>query len=258
MAVMTTAIVQARYDAEYPGLYCPNHRSVYCADVQTWIENRDDVESLAEVIGGHMGDRFHVSFPVYPSHCIWEILVYEGSNHEMLGPLGELTGKIGPRHLMVQRIMPGESAADLAQSLRDNFESEVEDKIAEWRDPIRRREASPGVPAPLPRCVSPGHSMRYQRLINEMLNPRKLADYWDDLREQTYALMWTFHYHRQCLFCWTKSNMKDAIRVAPDFAVDPDIKTEPDNHSDLVPDASSTNKRRDTSHDRGDDTSAPW
>lgn len=236
----STAIVQGRYTTEDPGPWCPNHRSVYCSDVQAWIESRNDTELLAEAIGSNIGQGFTVALPIYPKFCIWERISYDGVNHELLGPMAEMTGRGHVRHKIVARLLPGEGAADLAASLREQYEAEIEDDIASLRSARR----AVGRPVDLPRCSNSMHGIKYQRLLTEMTDPKLLADEWDAVSESVYALMWTYHYYQTCLFCWTKSTLPDAIRVAPDFAVEP--PAQPTDNSDLIPDASDTNRRSST------------
>lgn len=227
---------QARYDEDAPGPYCLSHRSVYCGHAQALIEGRTDAERIAEVIGGSIrngrldGEKFYIALPIYPELCLWDVLTYRAVFHETFGPMAELEGKVHERHKVVHRILPGESAADLAMSLRQNFEDDetVHDSV----ELLRTMQVRPGQPLPIPRCTSTAHSMKYQQHINQVLNPNALKHMWDELRSQVYGMMWTFHYHRQCVFCWTKRNASDAIRVAPDFAVDP---TDDGDFSDLVP-----------------------
>lgn len=228
--------LDAIYDEETPGLYCHSHRSIYCVHVQDVIRERADADVLAEVIGRSIrpgrldGENFRVSLPVYPELCVWDILTYRAVFHDTFGPMAELEGKIHERHKVVHRILPGESVEDLAFSLRQNFEDD--DTVNSSIELLKTMRPGPGQPLPIPRCSSPSHSMKYQRLLNEMFRFENLRDNWDDLRDQAYGAMWTFHYYRQCVFCWTKRNMADAIRVAPDFAVEP---ANDGDFSDLVP-----------------------
>lgn len=243
--------LDVRYDKDAPGIYCISHRSVYCPDVQELVSVRADVGSLSKVIEDaekHNGE-FSITLPIYPQFCIWEALAYRAIDHETFGPIAELVAGADARHKqVVQRIFPGESAADLATSLRENYEASIEDKIEKLR---RQPPSAPGQPGLLPPCTSATHSMRYQRLLKEMTNSNLLKDQWEEVRDQTYALMWTFFYHKQCLFCWTKRNMSDAIRVSPDFMVD--SSREVDDHADLVPTAADTNRRK-----AFDSSDPPW
>lgn len=229
-------VFQARYDEDDPGYYCLSHRSVFCPHVIEEIEARNDSNAITDTInksmsGGKLtGEKFYISLPIYPDMCVWETLTYAPVFHDVLGPMGELAGKIGERHQVIQRLLPGEGAGDLAFTLRQNFEDD--DDVQTSIEALKRQRVTVGRPMSIPRCTSNTHSMKYQTLINEMLNPRTLSDNWDDLRDQTYAVMWTYHHFRQCVFCWTKRNMADAIRVAPDFAVEPPADA---NFDDLVP-----------------------
>lgn len=231
-----SANMQPRYDEDSPGLYCLSHRSVYCEHSQESIATRSDTVHLAEVVsrlitpGKLAGENFYIAVPIYPELCIWEVVSYQATFHDMLGPMGELVGKHKDRHKVIYRLLPGESAADLGFSLRQNFE---DDEVVQANiELLRNTVPSPGRPIPLPRCAAASHSMKYQKLINEMFSAKNLRENWDYLRDQTYGAMWTYHYYNECVFCWTKRNNPDAIRVAPDFAVESAAEGD---FSDLVP-----------------------
>ncbi len=246
MAAVTpaeSANLQARYDESAPGPYCLSHRSVFCEHAIESIEARTDANMIREIIGKSIrpgtisGEEFSISFPIYPDLCVWEVLTYRAMFHEQLGPVAELASeRVHDRHMGVQRIMLGESAGDLAFSLRQNFEDD--ETVMANIEALKRAPTMVGQSTGVPRCTASGHSMKYQKIINEVLNPRALRDNWDGLRESVFGMMWTFHYHRQCVFCWTKRNLSDAIRVAPDSPVDAPTDT---GFDDLVP--SSTPRR---------------
>lgn len=249
-----SADLVVRYEDDAPGIYCTSHRSVFCDDVRVLIEARDDADPIREVIGRNIrpgqiaGGKFTISLPIYPELCVWEVLTYQAMYHEALGPSAELADeKIHPRHMSVQRLMLGESAADLAFAMRQNFEDD--EVVAANLDTYKNQKVTIGRPMAVPRCTAQGHSLKYQKLVNETLSPKTLNEEFDTNRDQIYAMMWTFHYFQQCVFCWAKRNRSDAVRVAPDWIED--VAEGSKDWTDLVPAAEERPARVSKYDDRG-------
>jgi len=201
------------------GPYCNDHRSMYCEHALDYISQRTDASFVRWALTGegpydgwnHISPvDMHMVVPVFPEYCVWEQLYYEVKNVEPLGPLAELSPDYKKRDDLqgVRRLLPGESAGDLAMTLRQQFEDDCEfyrDRyINGWKT----------------RCTSSSHGVKYNNVAMSLLQPHVIQGAIDDNRDRVlvYSNLYCYLRHQRCLFCYVNENFRDAVRVNPELA----------------------------------------
>lgn len=212
------------------GVWCNDHRSLYCEHAIYFIAQREDVPYIQSAITGEKPESInawaedrpandtgdlHIVVPVFPAYCVWEQLYYEVYHKEPLGSYGELSPDFKKKKGTdgVRRIMPGESAADLGATLRTTFEDDIEfyrDKLI----PVR------GGPPSWMKCRSRAHSVKYNTVAAKIASPDAVqgAIERNQDRELVYAMLYCYMRHQRCLFCYVNENFRDAVRVNPELA----------------------------------------
>jgi hypothetical protein len=193
--------------------YCNNHRSMYCVDVVNFLESRGDAPGIIHALGDQKGLWLQV--PVFPAFCVWEELYYEVNEpSDGFARMPEEVVKLSSRKLAaIRTLLAGESAWDLAGSLRQQFEDDLYEYMT--------RITMGGTRLNLPwRCKSSIHGLKYQKIIEKALNPNQLSRNFSSGQDLDlmHAMLYTLMRHSHCLFCWVNTHARDAVRVNPELA----------------------------------------
>lgn len=201
---------------ERTGPWCLDHKSVYCAHAQEFIDKRIDVADIERAILNEASPGvIHMTVPIFPTYAVWELLYYEVHMHDVIGPIGVMhENDMRNRQdvASIRRLVPGESARDLGMTLRQQFEDELED----WIDKLIQPR---GGPPPWMNCKSPGHSFRYQQVASKVVAPDniKAAHSGSGDVEIVYGMLYCYLRHGRCLFCYVNETSRDAVRVNPNL-----------------------------------------
>jgi hypothetical protein len=213
------------------GPWCNDHRSLYCEHALDYIGQRTDVPYIASAITGEAPDvaqwaaerepnnqgDLRIVVPVFPEYCVWEQIYYEVHMLDPIGPVAQLAPDYGKKKYLtgVKRIMPGESASDLAMTLRQQFEDDLE-----YEAPKLLERAPHSWPPAWLKCNGSAHSMKYNTTAARICTPDSIdgAINHDRDRVLIYSMLYCYMRHRRCLFCYVNENFRDAVRVNPELS----------------------------------------
>jgi hypothetical protein len=200
---------------EHAGPWCVSHRSSQCDHALVEITERRD----APYIRHHITEEFQqgkiqLFVPMWPQFYIWEDLKFQIVRDPMIGLYGKLVdrGKNATYDLGVNRLIPGESAFDLSETMVRMFSDLIE---------LEK-------PSVIPGCKSGNHKMQYQKIIDKYV--ARLDNNYDvpELMPHLYGLLG--RETPMCAFCWADAYGGDARRVS----ANPQEAAKADDMSDLL------------------------
>jgi len=244
----TSVITPPEYDSlqTSAGPYCNDHRSLYCEHALSFIGSRDDVPYIRWVLTGESPyegwqqgretsgpEHFnmYIVVPIFPEYCVWEKLSYELRTIDPIGPCGQLESAAHSKNLTaVKRILPGESAADLSMSLRQQFE----DDLDYYREKLVSAQHQPT----WLRCKSQAHSFKYNNMAQRIIKPNVIQGAIDCNTDRVlvYAMLYCLMRHKRCLFCYVNENFRDAVRVNPELSTYMGDLMGDNDFEDVIPD----------------------
>lgn len=254
MGIATSGLITAPDYTSFKtsaGPWCNDHRSLYCEHALDYITQRTDVVYLQSAITGEPPDvtqwaserqvndsgEICIVVPVYPEYCVWNQIYYEVKMLDGIGPVAELWSQdpgTVRKFSGVRRIMPGESAADLGATLRQEFEDDLDFEAAK----LLERAPRSWPPARM-KCRGSAHSMKYNTTAARICTPDSIRGAVEQNRDRilVYSMLYCYMRHKRCLFCYVNENFRDAVRVNPELAgfLGQSDENEPTDFDDLVP-----------------------